>query len=223
MERRVRSIVRRAFGDVNVVTFYNVRRAFTVMRNVLPTNLQSEVVYSFECRQCDSWYVGRTLQHLNACIKQHVPLHLLASEVRGSRPRRGRPPKASAPGTCTQPALILNTGCNAMVKGGVRRSVRLKNVKRSDGTLNDLDNVDTLKTVSTKAYQSAVTWHLSLNSECAKAYCDNCFSVLSLARSCRHLEFLESVYVHVQRPDLCVQKETVKLLLLFKSHLAPVS
>ena len=39
----------------------------------------------------------------------------------------------------------------------------------------------------------------------------------------RHLEVLESVYIHVQRPKLCVQKETVKPLLLFKSHLAPVS
>ena len=62
-----------------------------------------------------------------------------------------------------------------------------------------------------------------MNSECAKAYCDDCFSVLSRARSCRHLEVLESVYIHVQRPSLCVQKETVKPLLLFKSHLAPVS
>ena len=65
--------------------------------------------------------------------------------------------------------------------------------------------------------------YLSLNSERAKAYCDSCLSVLSRARSRRHLEVLESVYIHVQHPDLWVQKETVKPLLLFKSHLAPVT
>ena len=35
---------RRAFDDVNVVIVYNVRRAFTVMKDVLPINLLSEVV-----------------------------------------------------------------------------------------------------------------------------------------------------------------------------------
>ena len=40
LERRVRSVVHRAFDDVNVVTVYNVRRAFTVMMDVLTTSLQ---------------------------------------------------------------------------------------------------------------------------------------------------------------------------------------
>ena len=35
-----------------------------------------------------------------------------------------------------------------------------------------------------KEYQSATARHLSLNSECATAYSDDCLSVLSLAR-CR--------------------------------------
>ena len=48
-----------------------------------------------------------------------------------------------------------------MVKCGVRRSVTLKSVKRSDGT---------------KECQSAIASYLSLNSECAKAYCDDCLS-----------------------------------------------
>ena len=42
------------------------------------------------------------------------------------------------------------TECDTMVKGGVRRSVQLQNEKRSDGTVNGRDNIDTLKTVSTK-------------------------------------------------------------------------
>ena len=63
-----------------------------------------------------------------------------------------------------------------MVKCGVRRSVTLKSVKRSDGSVNGRDNVDTLKTISTKEYQFAIACYLSLNSECAKAYCDDCLS-----------------------------------------------
>ena len=43
-----------------------------------------------------------------------------------------------------------------MMKVGVRKSVRLQNEKRNDGTVNGYDNVDTLKTVSTKEYQSAI-------------------------------------------------------------------
>ena len=123
----------------------------------------------------------------------------------------------------TQPALTLGTDCEAMVKVGVRRSVRLRKEKTSDEAVNGRDNADSLKTIATKEYHSAIARHLSLDKECVKAYCDDCFSVLSHARSRRHLEVLESVYIHVQRPDLCVQKETVKPLLLFKSHLAPVS
>ena len=54
--------------------------------------------------------------------------------------------------------------------------MRLKNENRSDGMVNDSDNVDTLKTtVSTKEHQSAIARHLSLNSECAKVYCDDFF------------------------------------------------
>ena len=66
----------------------------------------------------------------------------------------------------------------------------------------------TMLIVSTKEYQSAIARNLSLNSECAKAYCDDCFSVLLRARSRCHLEVLESVheYVHVQRPDLCSKR-----------------
>ena len=54
------------------------------------------------------------------------------------------------PVTCTQPALTLDTECDAMMKVGVRRSVRLQNEKRSDGTVNGRDNVDVLGAVSTK-------------------------------------------------------------------------
>ena len=63
----------------------------------------------------------------------------------------------------------------------------------SDGAVNGCDNADSLKTIAAKGYHSAIARHLSLDKECAKAYCDDCYSVLSRARSRRHLEVLESI------------------------------
>ena len=125
----------------------------------------------------------------------------------------------SRSGSRDEPTPTVDTGCDSMLKNEVRRSLRLRNGKKCDGLVNGCDNTAS----AARTYQSSIAKHLSMNIECAKAYCDDCFNVLSRARSCRHLEVLESVYIHVQRPNLCVQKETVKPLLLFKSHLAPVS
>ena len=48
-----------------------------------------------------------------------------------------------------------------------------------------------------------------MNSECATAYSDDCFSVLSLARCRLYLEVLEFVsYIYTQRSEC--SKETVK-------------
>ena len=76
---------------------------------------------------------------------------------------------------------------------------------------------------SSSEYQSANAKGLSLNAECAILYSGDCFSALSRARSRKHLEVLEFVFIHVHCPDLCVQKQVVTPLHLFKSHLAPVS
>ena len=53
-------------------------------------------------------------------------------------------------------------------------------------------------------YQSAIARNLPLNTVCARAHCGDFFSVLSRARSRRHLEVLKSEYINVQRPGLCV-------------------
>jgi len=112
-ERKVRNAVRGAFSDVQVVTVYNTRRAFTMKKDVLPTHLISKVIYSFKCRQCVSRYLGRTLQHLNARIKQHVPLHLLPADARAQRPKRGRPPKLKGTTRVTLiPTVTAITGTN---------------------------------------------------------------------------------------------------------------
>ena len=50
IKRSVRSVISRTFDDVGVVAVYTTRRAFMVKKDVLPTDLQSKIVYSFECR-----------------------------------------------------------------------------------------------------------------------------------------------------------------------------
>ena len=76
MARRIVSTVRTAYFAVNVYVVYSTMRAFNVSNDTLPTQLRSSFIYEFECRRCESRYVGRTLQRLTARIKQHVPLHL---------------------------------------------------------------------------------------------------------------------------------------------------
>ena len=63
----------------------------------LPTLHLSHVIYNFECRHCASRYVGRTVQHLNARIKKHTPLHILPPSAQSERPKRGRPRKNPSP------------------------------------------------------------------------------------------------------------------------------
>ena len=56
---------------------------------------KSNLIYFFQCRQCGDRYVGRTLQHLGARIRQHVPLSFVPLDARECRPHRGRPPKCA--------------------------------------------------------------------------------------------------------------------------------
>ena len=179
IERRVRSVVGRAFGEVNVVTVYVTRRAFKVKKDVLPTTSLSKLIYSFECRHCDSRSVGRTIQHFNARIRQHVPLHLLPPEARRDRPRRGRPPKVHATRIDTGEVAIEHQPTEMRQ---LRRSARFAALKESAVSTGNSTNSNTALRSSSSEYQSAIAKHLSLNVECAKLYSDDCFSVLSRAR-----------------------------------------
>ena len=58
----------------------------------------------FKCRHCASRYVGRTVQHLAARIKQHMPLSALSEEAKKARPKRGRPRKNVAPSPGPSPS-----------------------------------------------------------------------------------------------------------------------
>ena len=217
--RRVRTSVRRTFGEINLVIVYNSRRALTMKKEVLPSQLISKIIYAFECGQCASRYVGRILQHLSARIKQHVPLHLLSARQRQLRPRRGRPPKI--------PQTASPLSANDAITPPPRRSSRLN--KPTGVTVTNTRDDRTLSTTGTqrprsqdKQYQSAIAQHLYANSDCSDVYSDDCFVVLSRGRSRHHLQVLESVYIHTQRPNLCKQKQNCASLLLFKSSISPM-
>ena len=46
------------------------------LENALPIHDRSNVIYNFEC-QCGGQYIGKTIQRLEARIKQHIPAYVL--------------------------------------------------------------------------------------------------------------------------------------------------
>ena len=107
--RTIKTLVTQTYFAAHFIPVFTTIRAFTVRKDVLPSHLLSHLVYQFECRNCDSRYVGRTLQHLSARIKQHVPLHMLPDAAKAKRPKRGRPRKNPRPLPPTQPEQVEHT------------------------------------------------------------------------------------------------------------------
>ena len=200
----VRKVVQSSYGAVKVNVVYSTARAFRVQKDVLPTLNRSHLIYEFECRHCGSRYVGKTIQRLNARVKQHVPLHLLTAEARALRPKRGRPAK------CPRPSDF--EGAVKVAPG--RRESRPRKCKASaeDTAMN---KEESLTATSGEDYQSAVARHLVENPDCASKYNDGCFHVLTSGRSRWHLDVLEAVFLLTQKPSLCVQKSNLNTLKLF--------
>ena len=209
MARRIVSTVRTAYFAVNVNVVYSTMRAFNVSKDTLPTQQRSSLIYEFECRGCESRYVGRTLQRLTARIKQHVPLHLLTNNARALRPTRGRPRKDQTSGL----SRSVSQSHDRPRRGPPRAC---KSVAPNDGAK--------MKRPSTVAiegdqYQSSIARHLVENAECAEIYDDNAFKVLCYGRSKHHLEVLEAIVIACQKPNLCAQK-TMSTLRLFHAPAA---
>ena len=90
--KRANTAVRLADFAVEVHIVYSTSRAFSLPKDALPTPSMSNVVYLYECRQCESRYVGKTSQHLSERIRQHGPRHLVEPAPDPSQKRkRGRP------------------------------------------------------------------------------------------------------------------------------------
>ena len=58
--------------------------------------------------------------------------------------------------------------------------------------------------------------HLLTNPECTKTYTDDSFRIIGQARSSFHFNVLESVYIKIQNPVLCKQKDFIFSLGIFK-------
>ena len=95
-EKKISSAVRVAYFAAKVHFIYSTNRAFNLPKDKLPTPSMSNIIYLYECRRCESQYVGKTTQNLIARIKQHVPRHLLPQTADGPQTKkRGRPPKST--------------------------------------------------------------------------------------------------------------------------------
>jgi len=221
IERRVRSAVNDAFRNVRLITVYNTPRALTMKKDILPTTYISHTTYSFECRGCASRYVGRTILHLSARVRQHVPLHLLPDEARSTRPKRGRPrtrpqrkPPDDQPQSRDKDAEASFP--EAQTQLPLRRSQRLAD---SHPTEVSQHTEQTEPSEVKREYSSAIATHLAENHDCRSVYSDESFVPLSRGRSHLHLDVLESVYIKVQRPVLCRQKNYIAPLHLYSSSL----
>ena len=71
--------VHESFRNVHLRVYFSTKKAFSpAVKDVLPTTMQSNVVYQFTC-PCKGTYVGRTSQQLGERIKQHIPQKLFSS------------------------------------------------------------------------------------------------------------------------------------------------
>ena len=66
------------------------------------------------------------------------------------------------------------------------------------------------------SYFTAIGEHLLSNTDCAKHYRDDMFSILARGRNPFHLKTLESLFIQTLNPNLCAQKQYVYKTILFK-------
>ena len=73
LEHQVKSAVQNCFGAESPLLIFSSQCMLpAAKKDVLLAHLRSMVIYEYVCH-CDSWYIGRTTQRLQECIKQHVP------------------------------------------------------------------------------------------------------------------------------------------------------
>ena len=73
LKKEVKTAVESCYGSVSTHLVFMSKRMLPVAhKDVLPTIQKSFAIYEYKCH-CYSWYIGRTSQWLQDCIKQHVP------------------------------------------------------------------------------------------------------------------------------------------------------
>ena len=64
-------------------------------------------------------------------------------------------------------------------------------------------------------YFTAIGQHLFDNPICARNYNDSRFSIVTCGRNNFHLNVLESIFIKINKPNLCKQKQYIYNTLLF--------
>ena len=93
------------------------------LKDALPIHDKSNVIYNFECR-CGSRYIGKTIQRLEARIKQHIPAYVLEPSKKAKKTTKKQKKKENdqkdeeeeeeehkAPDSAIGEHLVANVGC----------------------------------------------------------------------------------------------------------------
>ena len=90
VQRNIRRLVNRYCNDLDtklVFTTFKLRNLFSVKDSV-PKELRSRVIYKYTCACCNAWYIGETgchfstrvREHLSSDKSSHIFKHLISSE-----------------------------------------------------------------------------------------------------------------------------------------------
>ena len=69
-----------------ILTTRKLRTALPTLKEPIPKNLSSNVIYRIKCTRCDSCYVGMTTRHLITRTKEHLGKNGLSQASRGILP-----------------------------------------------------------------------------------------------------------------------------------------
>ena len=146
-------------------------------------------VYKFVCQWGD-WYIGKSTQRLQTRIEQHVPSFIrLRNPVTGSPKKKKKSnPSNGSPKKKRKKTTTAN-------------KIKLKTKKK--------------RKITVAPPRSAIDEHLRTHAECAAAYEDQWFSIISRGRNSFHLSVLESMHISSTSPPLCRMKKFVYKSSLF--------
>ena len=148
-----------ALPDCKAVCTCATRRMFnTCKKDVLPTESMSNVIYFLSCA-CEQSYVGMTAQHLEECIKQHIPASLIsAAGSQKTKPKKKEKKKKKKKMTKTR--RTANQGSDN-ADGGIQENNETLTTTEQDGdsTCANGENRKVLK-VSKSDSGRGITRHL---------------------------------------------------------------
>lgn len=224
--RRIRQATLNAVPYCNTIVSFTSRTMLnTCHKDVLSTENLSNVVYFFTC-DCGRGYVGRTSLRLSERAKQHVPKSLIDSVLPSDVPPEGVASKNPGLGARGGDGDLAEKACQPISSRTRARSLATAKQTGPEHTPSSKDtSLPESESTPGKALtapevtksDSGITRHLKLSTPCLKAVAPNIFNhfqVLGKARNAAHLGYLEAVYIHTKKPELCSQKEFVKSLSL---------